>query len=135
MVVASSEDAQIVGSGDGGTVLGGDVTDSGAVASDGGLLDVVTGRGTGEESLVSDDSVDVGSRTLEQVEEGAAVEGGLLEGEVELGAGVVAGGEELEDGLRLETLGQGVGELKLGVEGVGRVPCLGQGKACSVVGR
>lgn len=92
VVVAGGEDAQVVGGGDGGAVLGSDIADGGAVAGDGGLLDVVTGRGTGEEALVADDGVNVGGGALEEIEEGAAVEGGLLEGEVELGAGAVGGG-------------------------------------------
>lgn len=135
VVVAGGEDAQVVGGGDGGAVLGRDVADGGAVAGDGGLLDVVAGRGTGEEALVADDGVNVGGGALEEIEEGAAVEGGLLEGEVELGAGAVGGGQELEGGLGLEALGQGVGELDLGVESVGGVPGLGQGETCAAIHR
>ncbi len=61
------------------------------------------------------------------------MEGRLLEGEVELGTSVVAGGEKLEDGLGLEALGQGVGQLDLGVESVGRVPGLSQSEACTAI--
>lgn len=135
MVVAGGEDAQVVRGGDGGAVLGGEVADSGAVAGNGGLLNVVAGRGTGEETLVTDNGVDVGGGALEEVEEGSAVEGRLLEGKVELDALVLGGGQEREDALGLEALGERVGELHLGVEGVGRVPGLGQGKACAAVRR
>lgn len=135
VVVAGGEDAQVVGSGDGSAVLGGQVADGGAVAGDGGLLDIVAGRGTGEETLVADNGIDVGSGALEEIEEGSAVESRLLEGEVELGALVLGGRQEGDDGLSLEALGERVGEFDLGVEGVGRVPGLGQGKTCSAVRR
>lgn len=130
MVVGSGEDAQVVGGGDGGAVLGGDVADGGAVAGQGGLVDIVAGAGTGQEALVADDGVDVGGGALEEVEEGAAVEAGLLEEQVELGALGGGGGQEVEETLELEALGEGVADLNLGVEGVGGVPGLGQGEAC-----
>lgn len=130
MVVRSGEDAQVVGGGDGGAVLGGDVADGGAVAGQGSLVDIVAGAGTGQEALVADDGVDVGGGALEEVEEGAAVEAGLLEEQVELGALGGGGGQEVEETLELEALGEGVADLNLGVEGVGGVPGLGQGQAC-----
>src|SRR5699024_5808697 len=71
VVVRGGEDAQVVGGGDGGAVLGSSVADGGAVGSDGGLVDVVAGAGTGEETLVADNGVDVGGGALEQVKEGA----------------------------------------------------------------
>lgn len=130
VVVGSGEDAQVVGGGDGGAVLGGDVADGGAVAGQGGLVDIIAGAGTGEEALVADDGIDVGGGALEEVEEGSAVEAGLLEEQVELGALGGGGGQEVEEALELEALGQGVADLDLGVEGVGRVPGLGQGQTC-----
>lgn len=129
MVVRGSENAEVVGSGDSGAVLGSSVTDSGAVGSDGSLVHVVAGAGTGEEALVANNGIDVGSRTLEEVEESTTVEVGLLEVEVELGALVTGGREEVEETLELETTGEVVGELKLGVQSVGGVPGLGEGKA------
>ena len=95
----------------------------------GGLLDVVASRGTSQEALVAQDGVNVGSGALEQVKEGTAVEVGLLEGQVQLGAAGVGGRQEGEDTLRLETLGKRVGKLNLGLEGVGSVPGRGDGKA------
>lgn len=129
MVVGSGKGAQVVGGGDGGAVLGSDVADGGAVAGQGGLVDIIAGAGTGQEALVADDGIDVGGRALEQVEEGAAVEAGLLEEQVELGALGGGGGQEVEETLELEALGEGVADLNLGVEGVGGVPGLGQGQA------
>lgn len=87
---------------------------------------------------MADDGVDVGGRTLEEVEESAAVEVALLEGEVELGAllggGLLAGGgQEGEDTLSLQALGEAVGKLDLGVKGGSGVPCLGEGQACAMV--
>lgn len=130
MVVASGENAQVIGRGDGGAVLRREVTDGGVVTGDSSLLDIVASRSTGEETLVADNGIDVCGGTLEKVEESTAMESGLLEGKVELDALVLGGGEEGEDSLSLQTLGQRVGELDLGVKGVGSVPSLGQGKAC-----
>lgn len=129
VVVASSEDAQVVSSGDGSAVRGGSVADSGAVAGKGGLLDVVAGGGTSEETIVANDGVNVGGGALEQVEEGAAVESALLEVEVELGAARRAGGQEAVNELGLDTLGEHISGLDLGLKGVGSVPGLGQSKA------
>lgn len=133
VVVRGSKDAQVVRGGDGGAVLGHGVADGGAVAGQGSLVDIVAGRGTGEEALVADDGVDVGGGALEEVEEGAAGEAGLLEVQVELGTLGGGGGEEVEETLELEALGEGVVDLELGVEGVGRVPRLGEGQACMTV--
>ncbi len=80
---------------------------------------------------MADDGVDGGGGALEEVEEGTAVEVGLLEVQVELGAASLGGREEAEDTLSLEALGQVVGHLDLGLEGVGRVPGLGEGQACA----
>jgi hypothetical protein len=133
VVVRGGEDAQVVGGGDGSAVDGGSVADGGAVGGDGGLADVVAGAGTGEEALVADNGVDVGDGTLEQVKEGTAVEAGLLEVQVELGTLGGGGGEEVEETLKLEALGEGVVDLELSVEGVGGVPSLGQGEASRLV--
>lgn len=130
VVVRGGKDAQVVSGSDSGAVLGSGVTDGSAVAGDGGLLDIVASRGTSEETLVADNGVDVGLGTLEEVEEGTAVEAGLLEVEVELGTLGSSGGEEVEETLELEALGEGVVDLNLGVEGVGGVPGLGKGKTC-----
>lgn len=138
VVVRSGENAQVVAGSDGSGVRGGLVADGSGVAGDGGLVDVVAGRGTSQEALVADDSVDVGLGALEEVEEGTGVEVGLLEGKVELGTlvgGLLGGGrgEEGEDTLSLQALGEAVSELDLGVEGGGGVPCLGKGEACATV--
>ena len=127
MVVRSSEDAQVVRSSDGSAVLGGNETDSGGVGSQSTLVDIVTGRGTSEETLVANNGIDVSGGTLEEVEEGAAVETGVLEVGVELGTLGSGGGEEVEETLELEALGDGVGGFDLGVESVGGVPSLGHG--------
>ena len=135
VVVAGSEDAEVVGSSDGRGVGRGGEADGSAVAGDGGLLDVVASLGTGEEALVADDGVDVGGGALQEVEVSTAVEAGLLEVEVELGATGLGGGEEAEDTLGLEALGEVVGELNLGLERVGRVPSLGEGEAWTSIGQ
>jgi hypothetical protein len=57
------------------------------------------------------------------------VETGLLEEQVELSTLAGGGRQEVEETLELEALGEGVVDLELGVEGIGRVPGLGQGEA------
>lgn len=132
MVVAGGEDAQVVSGGNSGAVGGGLVADGGAVAGDLGLLDVVTDGGTGEETLVADESVNGGGGALGEIEEGAAVEVGLLEVQVQLDSLALGVGEEAKDSLSLEALGDVVGELELGLEGVGGVPGVGDGQACAL---
>lgn len=129
VVVAGSEDAQVVSSGDGSAVRGGSVADGSAVAGEGCLLDIVAGRGTSEETIVANNGINVGGGTLEQVEEGAAVEGALLEVEVELGAARRGGGQEDVNELGLDALGEHISGLDLALEGVDSVPGLGQSKA------
>lgn len=130
VVVGGSEGAQVVGGSDGGGVAETGVAESGAVAGEGTLLDVKAGRGTSEETLMADNGIDVGNGALEQVEEGAAVEDVLLEVQVELGALGLVARQEAEDTLSLEALGDAVSQLNLGLQGVGSVPGLGDGKAC-----
>lgn len=131
VVVASGEDAQIVSGGDSSAISGGLEADSGAVAGNLGLLYIVTSRGTGEEALVADNGINVGSGALEEVKEGTAVEVGLLEVKVELGTPSLVGRQVVEDTLRLETLGQIISKLDLGLESAVGVPRLGEGQACS----
>ena len=131
VVVGSGEDAALVGGGDGGGVGGVGETDGGGEGGDVGVLDVKAGRGTSQEALVADDGVNVGGGALEQVEEAAEVELGLLEVQVELGALLLRLRQEGEGTLELQALCEVVGGLNLGVEGVQGVPCLGEGDAWS----
>lgn len=133
VVVAGGEDAQVTGSGDGGAVGAGVVADGGAVVRDSSLADVVRTLGTGDKALVANSGINVGSGTLEEVEVGTAVEGLLLEGQVDLSTLGRSGGQEGEDTLSLEALRNGIGELNLGVKSVGSVPGLSQSKACTAV--
>lgn len=130
MVVASGENAQVVASGDGSSVLGNAVADGSGVLGDGGLLDVVATLSTDKETLVAENSVEVGGRAVEEVEEGTSVQVGLLEVEVQTGTLGLLGGEVLGEDFSLETLGDVVVELELGVEGVGGSPSLGEGETC-----
>lgn len=131
MVVGSGEDAALVRGGDGGGVGGVGETDGGGEGGDVGVLDVKAGRGTSQEALVADDTVNVGDGALEQVEEAAEVELGLLEVQVELGALLLRLRQEGEGTLELQALGEVVGGLDLGVKGVQGVPRLGEGDAWS----
>lgn len=128
VVVAGGEDAQVVTSGDGGSVLGNAVANGSGVLGDGGLLDIVATLSTDKEALVAEDSVEVGGRAAEKVEEGTGVQVWLLEVEVESSTLGLLVGEVLGDDLSLETLGDVVVELELGVESVGGGPSLGKGE-------
>lgn len=134
VVVRSSEDAEVVRSGNGSAVLGSSVANSGAVSSQSSLVSIVASGSTSQETLVADNGIDVGDGALEEIEESTAVETGLLEVEVELSTLSGGGREEVEETLKLETLGEGVGDLDLGVESVGGVPGLGKGQAGRLVG-
>lgn len=131
MVVRGSEDAEVVRGGDGSAVLGSSVANSSAVGGQSSLVSIIASGGTSQEALVADNGVDIGNRALQEIEEGTAVETGLLKVEVELGS--LSGGsrEEVEETLELEALGEGVGDLDLGVESIGGVPGLGKGQACT----
>ena len=128
VVVASGEDAQVVASGDSSSVLGNAVANGSGVLGDGSLLDVVATLSTNEEALVTEDSVEVGGRAVEEVEESTSVQVGLLEVEVESSTLGLLVGLVLGEDLSLEALGNVVVKLKLGVEGVSGGPSLGEGK-------
>lgn len=129
MVVASGEQAQVVGCGDSGRVGGEAVANSSGVLGDGSLLDIVATLSTDEETLVAENSVEVGGWALEQVEESTGVEVRLLEEEVDLGTLGLRAGQILGQNLSLETLGDVVIKLKLGVEGVAGGPGLSESEA------
>lgn len=133
MVVCSGEDAQVVGSSDGSNVLRSRVPDGGRVVDDGCLLDIIASRSTSQETILSDDSIDIGGRALQKIEEGTAVKVGLLEVEVELCALCLGSGEEGAQELGLQALRNGVIELDLRVKSVDSVPALRDGGACAVI--
>ncbi len=124
VVVCSREDAQVVGRGDGSSVLRSRVSDSSRVVCDSRLLDIITSRGTSQEAILTNNSIDVGGRALQEIEEGTAVEVGLFEVQVELRAVGLGSREEGTQELGLETLSNGVIELNLGVKCVDGVPRL-----------
>jgi hypothetical protein len=129
VVVAGGEDAQVVGRLDGGGVLGQAVADGGRVARHRRLLHVVAGLGADQEALVAQDRVDVGGGALEEVEEGAEVEVGLLVVQVYLAAVGLFGGEVVGEDFGAEAFGELVFELDFGVQRVGGGPGLGEGEA------
>jgi hypothetical protein len=129
VVVASGEQAQVVGGGDGCGVGGEAVANSSGVFGDGSLLDIVATLSTDEETLMAKDSIEVGRWALEQVEESTGVEVWLLEEEVDLGTLGLRAGQVLGQDLGLKALGNVVVELKLGVKSVTGGPGLGEGEA------
>ena len=106
------------------------VTNGGGVAGDGSLLDIVTSLGTGDETLVTDNSVDQGVDTAASgaVKEGTGVHLVLLEGEVDL-LGTLVWGIWVEKVLELDLdwLVEEVGKLDLGVKKGGSGETLGDG--------
>ena len=130
MVVARSQDAQVVARSDGAAVQRGGVAKGSSIACDGGLLEVVAGLTTHDETLVGDGDIgggiDVAGGWVVG-EEAADVGGALLEVEGELvRLRAVLGGEGAQE-LGFETVGEGVLELDLGVDDVGRGEGLGDG--------
>jgi hypothetical protein len=130
VVVGGSENIQVVGGSDGSSVLGEAVSNGGGVLGDLSTLNVVADLSTGKEAVVADDGISIEGGALQEVEEGTGVEEGLTEVKVELSALALGSGEELGEDLGLESVGDGVVELNLGVQGVEGGPCLGEGEAC-----
>ena len=96
-------------------------------------MHIVANLATNDEAFVADDSIGgsangPGGRV---VDEGAAVEVGLLEVEVDLLALVAGSRVEVGEDLSLQAAGKGVVELDLGGQEVGRVPRLGDADACA----
>lgn len=109
------------------------VTNGSRIASDGGLLDIVSRLSTNDEALVANDSVNVSSWTLEQVKEGADVESRLLEVCVQLGAISAGVGLQCRKDFSLETLCNVLVELELGVKRVEGGPVQSAGNACIAI--
>lgn len=126
VVVAGGEEGKVVGGGDCRGVLRQRVRDGSRVLGDGGLLHIVATLSTNQETFVAKNGIEVGRWALQQVEEGARVHVGLLEMQVQLGTLGLRGREVLRQNLSLEALGDVVVKLKLGVQGIGGVPRLGQ---------
>lgn len=130
VVVASGEDAQVVGGGDGGRVGSLAVAGGEGVFGDGGLSDIVAALSTDEETLVAEGDIEGGGRALEEVGEQAGVDVGLLVQQVELATIRLLRGQVVGQDLSLQTLGQVVLQLQLCVKAVGCRPCLREGQAC-----
>ena len=127
--VTRAEHAHIIRRRDRRAVNGRLVANSSLVARDRRLLHIVPGLRTDEEPLATKHDVDVGDGTLEQIDEGARVDVGLLVVQVELGADGLAVRDEGRQQLGLGAVGDLVVELDLGVEGVLGVPADGGGGA------
>ena len=78
---------------------------------------------------MSEYGIDVGGRALEEVEEGAEVEVGLLVEEVHLSAVGLFGWYVIRENFGFKALGELIFELDLSIERVGRRPGLGQSQA------
>ena len=105
MVVACGEDAQIVGGLDRSCVRAGAVASCDSVLCDRGLIDIVATFCTNEETLVAERHVDGGDRAaLEEVDEGADVDVGLLVVQIELAAVRALGWHVVGEDLGLQAL-------------------------------
>ena len=123
MIITGSEDAQVAGCDNRSSVLGSDVSDGRRVSGDGSLLDTVTSGGTYQEAILADHSINVGGWALEEVEESAGVQVGLLESQVELSGGFgLCPRNDGTENLGLQALCDGLVELNLSVKAVGGGP-------------
>lgn len=93
MIVRCREDAQVVGRSDSSAVFRHRVPNRSAVPCDGSFLHIVACLCPDEEAFVAESGVEVCGGPFEQVEEGAGVEVGLFEVEVQFCAVVLRGGE------------------------------------------
>jgi hypothetical protein len=84
VVVAGGEEAQVVGSGNGGSVGRLAVANGKSVLGDGSLGDIVASLTTDKETLVTNGGIEGSSGTLEDIGEEAGVDGWLLVEEVDL---------------------------------------------------
>jgi hypothetical protein len=134
LVVRSGENAEGVGGSDGGVVERRGVSNSGGVLGDGSLLHIVADLTTNNHALVAHDGVGDGANSASSrvVDEGAAMEAGLLEVKVDLLALVAGSGAEVGEDLGLQAAGEGVVQLDLGGQHVGGVPRLSDADACAV---
>jgi len=132
LVVGRAEDVEGVGGGNGGVVDGGGVADGGGVLGNGSLLHIVPDLTTDKEALVAQDGISdsADGAAGRVVGEDATVEVVLLEVEVGLLALVAGVGVEVGEELGLQARGDGVVQLDLGGQEVGRVPRLGDADAC-----
>lgn len=78
---------------------------------------------------MAESQVHGGSGSFEEIGEQTSVDVGLLVEEIKLSTIGALRGEVVGENLGLQTLGEVILELKLGVKAVGRGPCLGEGKA------
>ena len=122
VVVRRGEDTQIVGGRDGCGIFGHGIADGSRVSGDRSLLHIVPSFRAYEETLVSQDSVDVGGWALQEVEEGTGLEVGLLEVQVELGSFGLRTREELREKLGFQALGELIVQLDLSIKGIGGSP-------------
>ena len=126
LVVAGSDDGEVLGADDAGGVGWALVADSQAVPGDGSLLDVVTGLTTNEEAVRAsghvDNSIDV-ALSGGVVEECARVDIWVLEGEVDLlGGGALLGWVPQVLEVDLDAWCDNIGELNLAIEERASVP-------------
>lgn len=125
MVIARREDAQVVRRRNGCRIASLAVAGREAVFRHGCFLDIIPTFRADQESFVAEGQVYGRDRALEEVDEGADVDVGLLVVEVELSAVGALCGHVVGEDLSFEAFGQVVFELELGIEAVGGGPCLG----------
>lgn len=139
LVEGSGDDVEVLHGGDVGAVGGRLVAKGERVLGDGGFLDIVASFTTDEETFMSGGDVHNGVNIAgggNVVEEGTGVDVGVLEGEGEfLDGGAVFGRvvELLE--IRLDAVGEDVGQLDLGVEQGGGVVGAVHHDTCAPVGQ
>jgi hypothetical protein len=125
VVIARGEDAQVVRRRNSRSIASLAVAGREAVFRHGCFLDIIPTFHADQESFVAEGQVNGRDRALEEVDEGADVDVGLLVVEVELSAVGALCWHVVGEDLSFEAFGQIVFELELGVKAVGGSPCLG----------
>lgn len=130
VVVARREDIQVVGRGNGCSVLGDGVPNCRRVAGDTTINNIVAYFGTSEKPVVTKYKITAEGWTLEEVDKSAGVEKRLAVMEIEFGTLGLGGGEEVGNDFSFQPFGKSVIKFDFRVEGVKGGPGLGQGDTC-----
>lgn len=130
--VGGREDRKVGGGGSSQRVVEVGVTETDGVLVNLGGSNVVTKLSTGGETVVGNGQVSGSQWALQQVEEQSGVDSRLRVEEVQLSSSRAVWNHAGVQ-LTLETWSQQLRELKLGVQGIGVVPTLGEGQAGRLV--
>jgi len=126
VVIRGSKDVQVVRGRNGSSVLGNAVANSCGVFGNLPAFDIIAYLSARKKSVMANDGIAIEGGTFQHIEERTGVEERLTKMEVQLGTrALTGGGEKLGDDLGLQTVGDGVIKLNLGVQSIESRPRLG----------